>query len=79
MRSSWETGAIFTGLHVGPNVVTHGDIDCGNFYLEMGGVLWFGDPGSENYNIGNYFSNSYRKAFGIPPQKQLQDRQKNSR
>lgn len=26
-----------------------------------------------------YFSNSYRKAFGIPPQKQLQDRQKNSR
>ncbi len=23
-----------------------------------------------------YFSNSYRKAFGIPPQKQLQDRQK---
>ena len=26
-----------------------------------------------------YFSNSYRKAFGIPPKKQLQDRQKNSR
>ncbi|MBR4666369.1 MAG: hypothetical protein IKO93_21055, partial [Lentisphaeria bacterium] len=26
-----------------------------------------------------YFSNSYRKAFGIPPQKQLRDRQKNSR
>ena len=26
-----------------------------------------------------YFSNSYRKAFGIPPQKQLQGRQKNSR
>jgi len=25
-----------------------------------------------------YFSNSYRKAFGIPPQKQLQNRQKNS-
>ena len=26
-----------------------------------------------------YFSNSYRKAFGIPPQKQLQNRQNNRR
>ena len=58
MRSSWESGATFTGLHVGPNKVNHGDIDCGNIYLEMGGVTWIGDPGSEDYNVGGYWDMS---------------------
>ena len=56
MRSNWESGANFAGLHVGANNVAHGDIDCGNIYLEMGGVRWIDDCGSENYNVGNYFS-----------------------
>ena len=60
MRSAWEKGATFTGLHVGANNVSHGDIDSGNFYLHMGGVLWVGDEGSEDYNVGSYFSASKR-------------------
>ena len=56
MRSSWERGGNFVGLHAGANIVDHGDIDSGNFYLEMGGILWAGDLGSENYNIGRYFN-----------------------
>ncbi|MBQ8720418.1 MAG: heparinase II/III family protein [Clostridia bacterium] len=60
MRDGWEAGATFTGLHVGANNVSHGDIDSGNFYLHMGGILWVGDEGSENYNVGSYFSNSKR-------------------
>jgi len=56
MRSSWESGANFAGLHAGANNVHHGDIDSGNFVLEMNGILWVGDPGKEDYNVGNYFS-----------------------
>ena len=63
MHSAWESGATFAGLHVGANKVAHGDMDCGTFYLEMGGILWFGDSGAENYNIGNYFNDSYRYYF----------------
>lgn len=65
MRSSWEEGryATFAGLHAGANNVSHGDIDSGNFYLEMGGVLWFGDPGAEDYNIGGYWTTSTRYKF----------------
>ncbi|MBQ8720417.1 MAG: heparinase II/III family protein [Clostridia bacterium] len=60
MRSGWEIGSTFTGLHTGANNVSHGDIDSGSFYLDMGGILWIGDEGSENYNVGSYFSNSKR-------------------
>ena len=67
MRSSWESGSLFAGLHAGANAVAHGDIDSGNFYLEMGGVLWVGDPGPEDYNVGGYFGSEryyyYRKTL----------------
>ncbi len=60
MRSGWEqSGYNFVGLHAGANNVNHGDIDSGNFIIQMGGVNWFGDMGSENYNVGNYFSSHY--------------------
>jgi len=55
-RSSWESGAIFTGLHTGPNHTTHGDMDCGNFILSMGGVRWVRDPGAENYNVNGFWN-----------------------
>ena len=55
-RSTWnEEGFHFAGLHGGASEATHGCSDAGNFYLEMDGTLWFGDPGSENYNVGNYW------------------------
>ena len=56
-RSTWEQeGFHFAGLHGGASEATHGCSDAGNFYLEMDGTLWFGDPGSENYNVGAYWS-----------------------
>ncbi|MBQ8290676.1 MAG: hypothetical protein IJY01_07400 [Clostridia bacterium] len=68
VRDSWDSDAIFAGLHAGANSVTHGDIDSGNFILSAGGVVWFGDRGGENYNIANfktndYFSNTYRYLY----------------
>ncbi len=62
-RSSFERGAIFGGLHAGANVVAHGDNDCGHFYYKSNGIYWFGDPGTEDYNVGNYFNNSVRYKY----------------
>ncbi len=53
-RSSWDDDAIYTGLHAGPTVTTHGDFDTGNFVLSMGGIQWCGDPGTENYNVSGF-------------------------
>ena len=56
-RSTWEKeGFHFAGLHGGASEATHGCSDAGNFVLSMDGELWFGDPGGEDYNVGNYWS-----------------------
>ena len=57
LRSSWDKEDFhFAGLHGGASEATHGDSDAGHFYLTMGGELWFGDPGCEDYNVGDYWS-----------------------
>lgn len=55
-RSSWDSGATFTGLHAGPTHLDHGDFDTGNFVLTMGGVEWCIDPGTEDYNTSGFWS-----------------------
>ncbi len=56
-RSGWEReGFHFAGLHGGASEATHGCSDAGNFVLTMDGEIWFGDPGGEDYNVGNYWS-----------------------
>ena len=55
-RSSWSDNATYTGLHVGPSHVTHGDFDTGNFILSMDGVDWCIDPGTEDYNVNGFWS-----------------------
>lgn len=54
-RSTWEKDGIFAGMLGGGNSVAHADVDSGNFLYEAGGVRWFVDLGSENYNVYNYF------------------------
>ncbi len=56
-RSSWATNATYTGLHVGPTISDHSDFDTGNFILSMGGIDWCRDPGTENYNVKDFWSN----------------------
>ncbi len=58
MRSSWNSGAIYTGLHVGPNIHDHSDFDSGSFILSMDGIDWCIDPGTEDYNVSGFFDNS---------------------
>lgn len=63
LRSGWTNSDIFTGLHAGPSIVGHGDMDSGNIVLEMGGVRFLNDYGSENYNATGYFTTGYDIPF----------------
>ncbi len=70
-RSGWEKDAMFAGLHGGYNNASHGNLDIGNFILEMGGTRFFIDLGADEYNLKNpayasgvlFFSNPYRWWF----------------
>ncbi len=55
MRSSWENGAIFVGLHGGANDASHGDLDIGNFVLSAEGTQFFTDLGYASYSLPDYF------------------------
>lgn len=56
-RSSWESGAMYTGLMGGLNSCSHGQIDSGNFIYHNKGVVWIMDLGNEQYNAYQYFGN----------------------
>jgi hypothetical protein len=62
-RSSWDTtNNIFAGLHGGDNSASHGDLDIGNFVINVNGTYIIGEMGSENYNVNGYFG-SYRWSY----------------
>ncbi|MBQ9115509.1 MAG: hypothetical protein IJY04_00645, partial [Clostridia bacterium] len=62
-RSSWDaTNSIFTGLHGGDNRASHGDLDIGNFVINVNGVFIISELGSENYNTAGYFG-GYRWSY----------------
>ena len=63
VRDGWEKGALFVGLHGGPNTVNHGNIDSGTFMYVEDKIDWFCELGSENYNVGGYFNNGVRYNF----------------
>ena len=62
-RSSWDTNSnIFAGLHGGDNQASHGDLDIGNFVIDVNGTYMICDLGSENYNTLGYFG-GYRWSY----------------
>lgn len=50
-RSSWNKGAIYTGMIGGLNNCSHGQIDAGSFIYHNNGKIWLTDLGADNYNI----------------------------
>ena len=65
-RSSWDSSNnIFVGLHGGSNSASHGDLDIGNFVINVNGTYMICDLGSDNYNMQGYFGDHrwsyYRK------------------
>ena len=63
IRDEWAKGSLYTGLHGSKNLVNHGNIDAGTFIYINDGIYWFCELGSENYNVGSYFSTSTRYTF----------------
>ena len=63
MRSSWEPDSLFAGLHGGYQRAPHADYDTGNFILRNGGIDWFIDMGSEDYNLPNYWGWNTRRTY----------------
>jgi hypothetical protein len=54
-RSGWDAGATFAGIKAGYNQVNHGHLDLGNFELDIDGVRWARDLGSDDYNLPSYW------------------------
>ncbi|HJP02354.1 MAG TPA: heparinase II/III family protein [Planctomycetota bacterium] len=50
-----DPDAIFVALKAGYNAVNHGHLDLGNFELELQGVRWARDLGSDDYNLPGYW------------------------
>ena len=62
-RSSWDTSDnIFAGLHGGDNAAGHGDLDIGNFVINVNGTYMICDLGSDSYNMAGYFG-GYRWSY----------------
>lgn len=62
-RSSWDAGAMFTGLHGGENYYNNADLDIGTFILYGGGKRFFIDLAPEDFNMwmDGYRFKFYRK------------------
>jgi len=67
LRSSYDTQALFGGLHVGPNNASHGHLDAGQFDLQSNGLNWiYGSFGRDDYQIPGYFSNGGQPGYEEP-------------
>ena len=49
-RSGWDVDATFVGIKGGSPSTNHAHMDTGSFVLDMGGVRWAIDLGSEGYH-----------------------------
>lgn len=58
-RNSWNTlKPTFVGMKGAIPKVAHGHMDIGTFCFYSDGVQWTYDPGSENYNVPDYWETS---------------------
>ncbi|MBS11584.1 MAG: heparinase [Gemmatimonadetes bacterium] len=56
MRSAWDDpNALFVGFKAGYNQANHAHLDLGNFELDVLGIRWIRDLGSDHYNLPNYW------------------------
>lgn len=54
-RSGWEGDATFLSVHAGDNGCSHGQMDIGQFELEVDGTRFALDMGRDDYSLPNYF------------------------
>ena len=62
-RSSWNSDAVWMGIHAGKNNFPHGHIDIGSFEYEADGVKFACDMGRDNYNLPGYWNTKERNLY----------------
>lgn len=55
-RSDWSERAWFLGVHVGPNIGAHAQLDMGTFILDADGERWVSDVGGGSYDWKGYLN-----------------------
>jgi hypothetical protein len=55
LRSGWDKRATFLGFKAGDNKANHSHLDLGTFVLDLRGLRWCQDLGSDEYNLPGYF------------------------
>ncbi|MBV8814525.1 MAG: heparinase II/III family protein, partial [Verrucomicrobia bacterium] len=56
LRSDWDSpDAIWVGVKGGDNRANHSHLDLGSFVLDLHGVRWAVDLGSDDYDLPGYF------------------------
>ena len=55
-RTDWDAAAFFLGVHVGPNVGAHAQLDMGTFILDADGQRWVSDVGGGSYDWKGYLN-----------------------
>lgn len=55
LRSGWRPDDAFVAFKAGFNQVNHGHLDLGSFEIDLDGVRWARDLGSDDYNLPGYW------------------------
>jgi len=55
LRTSAQPDAAWLAIKGGTGAASHGHLDAGSFVYDAGGVRWFHDLGSDDYNMPGYF------------------------
>jgi hypothetical protein len=55
-RTGWSDNAWFLGVHVGPNIGAHAQLDMGTFILDAQGQRWVSDVGGGSYDWKGYLN-----------------------
>jgi hypothetical protein len=64
-RTGWNADASWLAIKGGTGAASHGHLDAGSFVYEAGGVRWFYDLGSDNYNMPGYFGKQRWEYFRL--------------
>lgn len=65
VRDGWDLDSSYAAFMGNTNNLGHGQIDSGAFIYYNKGVKWFGDLGTENYNVEGFWGGSTRYTYYV--------------
>ncbi len=64
VRDGWDLDSSYAAFMGNTNNLGHGQIDSGSFVYYNKGVKWFGDLGTENYNVKEFWGDENSDGIG---------------